>query len=238
MKLGSVVLRIRYFKTLFKEYVGGCAELDTALNNTLLKESAFVVPIEDRGDENNYDSTANQRVTEKFAVVCALANDLNQQDKLGFLAYDKLDDVRAELINALCGWYPINSESMIVYSGGRLVDINSAYLWWQFEFQFVSRIVQVGKDQSIADGKGSVSFQESNFDDSEIPVPFNTIYMQLIMSPDSRIPYKDEFGEKGDLPYPGTPDMANWIDLTKNPNDGSYANGYASAFNVDRNKED
>ena len=70
-------------------------------------------------------------------------------------------------------------------------------------------------------------------------VDFNTIYMQLINTPDARIPYLNDFGEDGDMPYDDNfpnvalPDMANWIDFTTNPDAGSFAEAFTSGFDVD-----
>jgi hypothetical protein len=230
MRLGEIVLRIRSYKTHFGNFIGGAIELDTAIKNTLKKDMAFVIPLIDEVGKNQYDTSFNQRLTERFGVIVALANDTSQSDKLGFLAYDQMHDIRGELIKALCGWIPIDAESQICYRGGKLVDFNNGYIWYQFEFEYDSRIIQT---------KDGVMIQESNFDDMKEPVPFNTIYMQLIKTPDARIPYKDKFGNDITLSYPDNfpdvilPDMANWIDLTLNPDAGAFSKGFRSDFKVD-----
>jgi hypothetical protein len=236
MRLGAIVLRIRSKNTHFGEYVGGVVELDTAIKNTLKKDIAFVIPLIDDAGRNEYDTTYNHKIIERFGVVVALANDSSQSDKLGFLAYDQLHDIRGQLISALCGWIPIGAENQVMYRGGKLIDINNAYLWYQFEFEFDSRIIQVPET-------GEIIVQESDFDDSETPVPFNTIYMQLINTPDARIPHLDEFGNDGEMPFPdGFPNvnlldnkvMSNWIDLTDNPNAGAFTGAFQSGFDVDK----
>ncbi len=232
MRLGAIVLRIRSKNTHFENFVGGVVELDTAIKNTLKKDMAFVIPLIDDAGKNNYDTTINHRIIERFGVIVALANDMSQSEKLGFLAYDQLHDIRGQLISALCSWIPIDAESQICYRGGKLIDINNAYLWYQFEFEYDSRIIQ----DPVT---GNIQLQNSSFDDSETPVPFNTIYMQLINTPDSRIPMLDKFGNNIDLPYDDSypnvalPDMANWIDLTANPDAGDFSRAFASGFDVD-----
>ena len=225
MRLGQIVLRIRAKKTRFGNYIGGAAELDVAIKNTLRRDMAFVIPLLDDCPANQYDTTINQIITERFGVIVALANDVTQSEKLGFTAYDQLHDVRGELFKALLNWIPLDAESQVCYVGGKIIDINNAYLWYQFEFQYKSRI-------TIGDTfEGEL--QHSEFDDTEIPVDFNTIYMQLINTPDARIPYE------GTMPYPDNfpdvvlPDMANWIDLTVNLEASEFGHGYGSGFDVD-----
>jgi hypothetical protein len=231
MRLGPIVLRLRLFKTYFGNIIGGAAELDTAISNTLTKDMAFVVPLLDDAGKNNLDSSISQIVTERFGIIIALRNDMSQADKLGFGAYDKLHDIRSEFIGALVGWIPIDAETQVCYRGGKLIDMNNGYLWYQFEFDYLSRIIQTAI--------GNAGFQESNFDDTEIPVDFNTVYMQMINAPDYRIPMLDKFGNPVDLPYAdgfpdvSLPDMANWIDLTKNPYAGAFSRAFTSGFNVD-----
>lgn len=231
MRLGQIVLRIRSKNTHFGNYVGGAAELDTAIKNTLKQDMAFVIPLIDDAGKNTWDAGINQRIIERFGVIIALANDTKQSDKLGFVAYDQIHTIRTQLIGALVGWTPIDSESQVSYRGGKLIDINNAYLWYQFEFDYDSRIT-VNKN-------GTVEFVSSNYDDTETPVDFNTIYMQMINTPDARIPYTDKFGNPGELPYPdGFPDvqlpnMANWIDFTQNPDAGAFSGAFASGFDVD-----
>lgn len=237
MRLGQIVLRIRSKKTYFDNYVGGTAELDLAISNTLKKDMAFVIPLVDDAGKNQYDTSINQRIIERFGVVVALANDSSQTDKLGFLSYDKLHEIRNDLIRALVGWMPIGAECQVCYRGGKLIDVNNAYLWYQFEFEYDSRIVDEVTSQGHVTGDAII--QDSYFDDTEEPVPFNTIYMQLINTPDSRIPYKNKFGEDGAMPFPDDfpdvtlPNMANWIDLTKNPDAGAFSRAFATGFDLD-----
>lgn len=226
MRLGAIALRIRYKKTSFGDYVGGTAELDLAIQNTLMEESAFVIPLLDDAAKNNIDVSLNQRIIERFGVIVALKNDNSQIDKMGFAAYDRLHDVRDELIGALVGWIPIDAETEVSYRGGHLVDINNGYLWYQFEFDYDARIIMEGTTAKI---------QESNFDDTEEPIPFNTIYMQLIQTPSSEIPYTGDMPYGDNFPDVTVPNMANWIDLTVNLNAGAFAKRtFVSAFDVNK----
>lgn len=235
MRLGQVVLRLRAKQTRFGNYIGGAAEMDAAIQRTLTKDMAFVVPVSDEGTENSNDNSINQVITERFGVMVAIQNDSTQSDKLGFKANDLLHDIRSEFFRSLLGWTPLNAESLVYYRRGFLVDINNGYLWYMFEFEYKSRILQtdIGDPATFV---GGASLQESDFDDTEMPTDFDTLYMQLIKTPDARIPYENSFGEDGEMPYPdgfpdvALPNMANWIDFTENPNAGAFGKGFASGF--------
>ena len=45
MRIGAVVLKLRIAKTIFGNYIGGAAEMQTARQNTLNRDSCFVVPL-------------------------------------------------------------------------------------------------------------------------------------------------------------------------------------------------
>ncbi len=234
MRLGQIVLRLRAKNTYFENFIGGVSELDTAIKNTLTKDMAFVIPLLDDAGRNQYDTIINQKIIERFGVIVALANDTKQSDKLGFLAYDKLHEIRNQLISALCNWIPVSAESQTMYRGGKLIDMNNAYMWYQFEFEYESRITNNPQT-------GNVEISDTNFDDTEIPVSFNTIYVQMINTPDARIPHNDDLGNfPGEIPYSDNfpnvqlPDMANWINLNaENPNAGDFSRAFASGFDVD-----
>lgn len=140
MNLGSVVLQIRAANTRFTNKVAGAAELALAQEFPLIQETAFVVQVADKCPPNNYDSSINQLLTERIAVIVALENDSSKKDILGFEAYSLIDTVRNELFVALLGWQPTGSESLMYYAGGRLVSLDRAWLWYQFEFEAATRL--------------------------------------------------------------------------------------------------
>jgi hypothetical protein len=231
MRLGQITLRLRSKNTHFGDYIGGTVEMDLAIKNTLKKDMAFVIPLIDDAGKNQTETSVNQKIIERFGVIVALANDSTQKDKLGILAYDQLHDIRNQFIVSLCNWFPLGADCQVYYRGGKLIDVNNGYLWWQYEFEYETRIGQLED--------GTIGIIDTDFDDTEEPVPFNTIYMQLIATPDARIPYKDEFGNDGVLPIPDDfpdvvlPNMANWIDFTENPEAGAFTGAFTSGFDVD-----
>jgi hypothetical protein len=142
MKLGTIALRIRVAETSLENRVAGAAELALAIAGTLLEECAFVLPLVESAPANTQDSGINQLLTERFGVIVALKNDTSQADKTGLTAYDRLHDLRQELFSALLGWYITGAESQVYYGGGTLLDVNRAWLWYQFEFEYTTRLTE------------------------------------------------------------------------------------------------
>jgi hypothetical protein len=213
MKLGTIALRIRAAETSFENRVAGAAELALALAGTLEQEVAFVIPLAESSPANTYDNGINQILTERFGVVVALKNDVSQADKTGLLAHDRLHDIRQELFNCLLGWYITGAESLVYYGAGRLLDINRAWLWYQFEFEFTTRLTD--EDLIVPD----------TLDD------FDRIYAEWEMSPSANLPYT------GSLPVKTfSPDIAELIDL-KDLYDASYAKAFGRGFGAGFDRE-
>jgi hypothetical protein len=101
---------------------------------------AFVVPLEEEAAPNSVDSGVDQIITERFGVVVALKNVPYQEDKTGLTAYDLLHDIREELFRTLIGRELSWTESNVYYRGGQLIQIDGAWLWYMFKFEFKSRI--------------------------------------------------------------------------------------------------
>lgn len=208
MLIGSIVLKLRVANTRFENRIGGSAELDIALKNTLQREMAFVIPVSEVPNENTYDTSINQVVKEKFGVVVALQNDSSFADKTGITAYDSLHLVRAELFACLLGWLMPDAESLVSYGGGRIVGFDRAYLWYQFDFVTSFRI-------EILVTQGETDW-------------LNSIYAQYVMSPSIHLPIYEG------LPVTTfSPDMETIIDFTTNPLvDGGFDCGFDVGFDV------
>ena len=226
MRLGVIALKIRAAGTIFGNYVAGSAELEVAFKNTLKQNCAFVIPRGESSGANNNDVGINQSITERFAVVVAIGNDTTDKGKTGVIAYDNLHDARAELLKVLVNW-DLGYESTIRYTGGSVVDINPAYLWYMFEFAFDSRIV------SDLDGFAEIEVREvgdrqqrSQLDD------FDHIYSNIILSPSGDLPYTGDLPLPDDFPDVTIPDMATWIDFTENPNAGDFWRSFSKGFKL------
>jgi hypothetical protein len=145
MKLRPIVLILRLANTRFENRIAGAAELADATRNTLNAEMAFVVQTGETITENTQAIGIDQRMTEVFSVIVALKNDTTQKDKTGVIAYDTLFDVRSQLFDALLGLELSDEENLCVlspvsYAGGSVVDINRAWLWYQFNFSVDVRL--------------------------------------------------------------------------------------------------
>lgn len=209
MILSEIVLKLRASNTSFGNLIGGVVELAIALANTLSVEMAFVAPLSDSATTQDNDNGINQVITEKFSVIVALKNDTSVVDKLGVLAYNRLHNIRAEFWRAILGYIPVGCEYPISYAGGKVMDVNPAWLWYEYNFNYKMR---------ITDADGVVQEDLDNF---------NTIYGQWVLSPDLYIPIAEP------LPVQSfTTDAQNQIDLTEDPYAGAFSKAFSAAFDL------
>ena len=215
MKIGPIALKLRLEETRFENRIYGTAQLAQALEYTLLKESAFVVQLNETVNANTLDNGISQKINEQFGVIVALDNGSSDRDKAGLTAYDKLYDVRAEIFKAILGWQIPGTESLISYAGGRVAGLNRAYLWYQFEFLTQTRI---DDDDGIDVGA----------DDLET---FDSIYAQWVLAPSVK---SETIKGKTTLPISVIdPDMTSVIDFTTNSDvDGGFGKGFGIKFDV------
>jgi hypothetical protein len=230
MRIGPIVLRIRLANTRFGNFIGGAAELDMALNGTLTGEQAFVVPIEETAVANDYDTTINQSITERFAVVTAFENDNSDADKTGLGAYDRTHEVRSEIFKAILGWQIVGAESLIYYAGGQMLNIDSAYMWYQFDFEFKTRLCNFDHFSDVAyhddenEGEFREQTQESQLDD------LLTIYANYIQWPSAELPYSGEWPINDGYPDVLLPDFAQVITRSDDPNPGAFGRGFGGGY--------
>jgi len=211
MKIGPIVLKLRLATTRFENRIGGAAELSFVLKGSLQAEMAFVVQLSETVAANAYDSGINQLITERFGVIVMLQNDTTQKDKTGLTAYDSLFDIRAELFTAILGWQIPGTEDLVSYGGGRVLGINRAQFWYQFEFETTTRI-------SDEDG---VDVGVSDLED------FDTLYAQWVLAPSANLPISE------DLPVSTfDPDMTSIVDLTDSPDYGEFGKGFGIKFDT------
>lgn len=216
MRVGPVVLKLRLAETRFGDKIGGAAELDLVLRETFNTDMAFVVQLSEEAGVNQDVNSINQILTERFAVIVALKNDTTQSDKTGLTAFDTLHEVRTDIFKALLGWQIEEAESIIRYAAGALLDINDAWLWYQFEFEFDIRLYpEDGVDPLAEEGADNIGW-------------FNTIYTEYILSPDANLPWGGELPVDQDIP-----DAEQIVDLTDDPRDGAFDDGFAKQFDVE-----
>lgn len=230
MQLGPIVLTLRAANTRFNNNIGGAAELDLALKNTLTTDMAFVIPLLDSAKASTQINEVVQVLTERFGVVVALKNDSTQKDHTGLIAFDLLHATRAEIWKAIYGGYVdtnLKDVSPISYVGGKLLGIDRGYLWYQFEFQYSYTIDNLYCSETNTSGDG-VNVDLSTIDD------FNTIYTNIILTPSADLPYTRDLPLDDNFPDVVLPDVAQWIDFTNNPDDGPFSIAFGSGFDIDK----
>ena len=214
MRIGPVVLKLRLASTRFENRIAGAAELALALQGTLQAEMAFCIQLSEAAADNKHDNEIEQELSERFGVIVALDNGTSDKDKTGLTAYDSLYEIRAEIFSAILGWQPDGPESYpISYRGGRVLGINRAQFWYQFEFEQKSRITQ----------EDAVDVGRDDLDD------FDTIYARwALIGPTGR-----DYGEWADFDVAGAPpDMGSIVDFTEDPRDGDFGPGFGIRFDV------
>lgn len=223
MRISPIVMRLR---AAFDDFaIAGAAELDIAVRNTLKKDVMFVIPVSEDVPGNQYDNNISQEITERFAVVIAINNDVSDKNKTGVRAYDRLHEIRSNIFRAILGWQIVGPEYLIDYRGGNLWGVNNAYLWYQFDFEIRTRITQYDGYYDVAFANDSLEGefrelkQESQVDD------FNTIYSKYIMWPSANLPWTDD-----DMPDSDLCDMETIVDLTEDPNGGAFGRGFSEDF--------
>lgn len=213
MRIGKFVFRMRWKqadlksrgkRATFGNYVAGAGQLNAALNRPPTREMAFVIPLGASVEKTRTDNLVQQFMVERFAVVVCLLNDTDQSDKYGFRAYDKVHDVRSEVLNAFLGWLPSEAETVIVYAGEKLLDFSADYLWYQYEFDHKTQLASYAIESGAVEG----DVVDHGWQDVDIEEPTNLdrIYTQYILQPDTegRLPVDPT----QDLPLPdGFPDV-------------------------------
>ena len=92
--------------------------------------AAYVAPLSEQAD-NDMD-TESQRVTFRFAVEVMVKN--AAQDGGGGEASNDLDDVRADVFQAIVGWIPQADTTPVQHVSGRLISFDAGLVVWRDEF--------------------------------------------------------------------------------------------------------
>lgn len=143
MKLSHIVHTLRHFSPSFEGRVGGAAEFSAIKDTAFLKlPAAYVVPLDDRAEDNQSQTDYWQNVTEGFGVIVALKplDERGQHE-----AYDIVENIKTELWRALLGYEPSPAHYPIQYDGGDLLDLDRGRIFYQFNF---SAVREVGFDDT------------------------------------------------------------------------------------------
>lgn len=143
MKLSHIVHTLRHFSPSFEGRVGGAAEFSAIKDTAFLKlPAAYVVPLDDRAEDNKSQTDYWQNVTEGFGVIVVLKplDERGQHE-----AYDIVENIKTELWRALLGYEPSPVHYPIQYDGGDLLDLDRGRIFYQFNF---SSVREVGFDDT------------------------------------------------------------------------------------------
>lgn len=159
MKLSHIVHTLRHFSPSFEGRVGGAAEFSAIKDTAFLKlPAAYVVPLDDRAEDNKSQTDYWQNVTEGFGVIVVLKplDERGQHE-----AYDIVENIKTELWRALLGYEPSPAHYPIQYDGGDLLDLDRGRIFYQFNF---SSVREVGFDDTR-------QYFDLNAIDNPIPAP-------------------------------------------------------------------
>jgi len=141
MNIDLIIAALRLRCPSFAGRVAGAAQFQLLPEKTNLPvPCAYVIPLDDRADENRSSTGYRQTITDAFAVIVALDN---TADERGQAASGNVHAIRRELFKALLGWEVSDDYGGVEYAGGELLDIDRARLWYQFEF---SAAFEIGSD--------------------------------------------------------------------------------------------
>lgn len=138
MKLSNIVQTLRQLSPSFEGRVGGAAEFSVIKDAAFLKlPAAYVVPLDDRAEDNQSQTDYWQDVTEGFGVIVVLKplDERGQHE-----AYDIVEDIKTELWRALLGYEPSPAHYPIQYDGGDLLDLDRGRIFYQFNFSAVREV--------------------------------------------------------------------------------------------------
>lgn len=143
MKLSNIVQTLRQLSPSFEGRIGGAAEFSVIKDAAFLRlPAAYVVPLDDRAEDNKSQTDYWQDVTEGFGVIVVLKplDERGQHE-----AYDIVEDIKTELWRALLGLEVSPAHHPIQYDGGDLLDLDRGRIFYQFNF---SAVREVGFDNT------------------------------------------------------------------------------------------
>lgn len=132
MQITDYISRIKAECPLLKGRVYGAAELAVATPTTMQPPCAFVISMSEKADRNTLINGLSQRVTAHIGVVIAIRN---FSDTRGEGGHKQLENVRTELIKALCNWEAPNTSASTEYFTGQLAGYDNLILRWSDVFQ-------------------------------------------------------------------------------------------------------
>lgn len=228
MRVGKLILRMRHKQARYKargmqasfgNFVGGSVELAIATAVPVQRDSCFIIPLSEIAQVNKTESTIDQVIQERFAVlVCLVNKSTSIGDAYGIVGYNRIHDIRDEIFGAFLGFQLAEAEGVISFKGGALVDYSRSHLWYSFEFEYPARLLA----RTLLDDEGDYIegyLVDYGYQDTDLEKlhNFNKMYTQIVTLPDDKIPLKR--GQTIPLPdgFPDVsiPDVADWFDFSE-----------------------
>ena len=148
MNLENVVAQLKAYAPALAGGVSGAANFASGLESTVNMPlpAAFVLALDDEAGENTLWPGLQQTVTERIGVVVEFDNTTGSDvdARTGFAGVDQVYPMRAIVYRALLSWIPPDLVGVAArgfsYGGGRILHIDRARLFWQFEFT-IDRVI-------------------------------------------------------------------------------------------------
>lgn len=138
MKLSHVVHTLRHFGLSFEGRVSWIAKFSSVKDTTFSElPAAYVVPLDDKAQNNKSKTDYWQNVTESFGVIVVLKL-IGEQGKQEI--YDLVENIKVELWQVLLGLELTPFHYPIQYDGGKLLDLDKDRICYQFNFSSVREI--------------------------------------------------------------------------------------------------
>lgn len=139
MKLGPIINALRLKCPSFESRVAGAAEFSKIDDSTVMNlPCAFVVPLGETAEQPINQTDYRQTVEQNFSVIVYVST---ETDERGLIAYDRIEELKLEVMKAICGWEPIDNADPISYAGASILSLNKARLCVQLEFSILYDIV-------------------------------------------------------------------------------------------------
>jgi hypothetical protein len=161
LNLDIVILRLKALCPLFGGNVAGAAEYQQGVKDEawLPPPAAYVIPLDDEAGENRDLQGVDQWITERIGVAVMLSNvaGVAVGDRRGQTASVLFNQIKYQLYGAMLNWRPnssIENSGLVLpidpgadhsakgfaYAGGRLLDIDLARVFYQWDFSLEVQI--------------------------------------------------------------------------------------------------
>lgn len=226
MRIGKLILRMRQKQAIlasrgeqatFGNFVGGSIQLSEAQLVPVQQDSCFIVPVGASAEASTYDGGVDQVLYERFSVLVALKVNTSLNDEYGIAVYDKLHDIRNEIMSAFLGWRLAESEDVITYKGESLIDYTSADLWYQFEFEYPAKVLSKTVLSSTGDIVDYVDGYVEEYDIQDVNVEeianFDKLYSQVKLIPNGDVPLQpgQDLPLQDSFPDVKIPNIGFWV---------------------------